>query len=143
MVIQAYLFLEKKLERKNSEQPPATSVENTSHPTPHVETVNIACRSPPVVLQMSGNPQTQIKPTSANHRPAEAASFTGPAEQSKISIVNRKRSADSLNAKSRSETLGESSKIAKTDYDDDDDFFIGANRDDDGDPGSTKILEKS
>ena len=57
--------------------------------------------------------------------------------------MNRKRSADSLNEKLRSETLGESSKIAKTDYNDDDDFFIEANHDDDHGPGSTKILEKS
>ena len=67
--------------------------------------------------------------------------FIFSAEPSKTSMVNRKRSSDSLNEKSRSETLGESSKIAKTDYDDDDDFFIEANHDDNYGPGTTKILE--
>ena len=57
------------------------------------------------------------------------------AELWKTSMVNRKRTADVLNENLRLE----SSKIAKTYKDDDDDFFIEANHDED-DSGRPKIF---
>ena len=47
------MFLEKKLDRKNCEEPAVTNVESISQRT-------ITPMAPPVVLQMSGNPQKAI-----------------------------------------------------------------------------------
>ena len=61
MVIQAYLFLEKKLKREKSEGPAVSCVESTSHPKKHI---TLAASS----LNMSSNIGQIKNPTSSKGR---------------------------------------------------------------------------